>query len=106
MGPAMPTHTMNNPLPTSVPHLKPTGSNWAIFSMQFQEVMEANQKWGHFDDSTPRPIPADVNKPTNNEKKALAEWDLEETISHYMLSQRLPNSTAVRLKAITSVKER
>ena len=97
--------TMNDPLPTSVPRLKPNGSNWAIFSMRFQEAMEANQKWGHFDGSTARPVPADPSKPTDDEKKAMAAWDLDETVSCYMLSQRLPDSTAVCLKAITSVKD-
>ena len=79
--------TMNDPLPTSVPCLKPNGSNWAIFSMRFQEAMEANQKWGHFDGSTACPVPADPSKPTDDEKKAMAAWDLDETVSCYMLSQ-------------------
>ena len=65
MGPDMAAgSTMNDPLPTSVPRLESTGSNWAILSMWFQEVMEANQKWGHFDGSTKHPVPADENKPT------------------------------------------
>jgi transposase InsO family protein len=106
MGPDMPSNTMNDPLPTSIPRLEPTGSNWAIFSMRFQEAMEANRKWGHFDDSTPRPDPADTSKPTDEEKKAMSDWDQEEVVARYLLSQRLPDSTAVRLKAITSVKER
>ena len=97
---------MNDPLPTSVPRLEPTGSNWAIFSMRFQEAMEANQKWGHFSGSVTCPVPVDTQKPTDDEKKAMSAWDLDETISRYMLSQRLPDSTAVRLKAITSVKDR
>jgi hypothetical protein len=47
MGPGMAAATtMKDPLPTSVPHLEPTGPNWPIFSMRFQEAMEANQKWG------------------------------------------------------------
>ena len=79
--------TMNDPLPTSVPCLKPNGSNWAIFSMWFQEAMEANQKWGHFDGFTACPVPADPSKPTDDEKKAMATWDLDETLSRYMLSQ-------------------
>ena len=106
MGPAMATAiTMNDPLPTSIPCLKTTGSNWAIFSMRFQEAMEANQKWGHFIGSIARPVPADVNKPTNAEKKAMSEWDQDETISCYLLSQRLPNSTAVHLKSLATAKE-
>jgi len=98
--------TMNDPLPTSVPRLDPTGSNWAIFSMRFQEAMEANQKWGHFDGSVTRPAPSDVDKPTDDEKTDMAAWDHDETISRYMLSQRLPDSTAVRLKSLATAKER
>ncbi|KAI9444333.1 hypothetical protein H4582DRAFT_2071907 [Lactarius indigo] len=70
---------MSNPLPTSVPCLDPTGSNWAIFSMCFEEAMEANQKWGHFTSSTICPVPSDINKPTNEEKEELAAWDQDET---------------------------
>ena len=79
--------TMNDPLPTSVPRLKPNGSNWAIFSMQFEDAMEANQKWGHFDGSTPHPIYFNPKNHTDEEKKAMATWDLDETISRSMLSQ-------------------
>ncbi len=44
MGPALTaTNNMSDPLPTSIPHLEPNRSNWAIFSMHFQEVMEANR---------------------------------------------------------------
>ncbi|KAI9459736.1 hypothetical protein BJY52DRAFT_1186356 [Lactarius psammicola] len=87
MGPAIPA-AMNDPLPTSVPCLDPTGSNWAIFSMRFQEAMEANQNL------------------QDNEKSAINEWKHEETIAKYILSQRLPNSTAVCLKTLQSAKER
>src|SRR6266702_7625579 len=105
MGPALPA-AMSDPLPTSVPRLDPTGSNWAIFSMRFQEAMEANQKWGHFDGKSPCPVPAVVNKPTDDEKKEVADWKQEETVTKYLLSQRLPDSTAVHLKSLISAKER
>jgi len=48
---------MSDPLATSVPRLDPTGSNWAIFAMRFQEAMEANQKWKHFTGTPGRPTP-------------------------------------------------
>jgi hypothetical protein len=74
MGPAMPTsNPMSDPYATSVPHLKPTGSNWAIFSMRFQEAMEANQKWGHFDGSATRPVPTDDKNPTDDKTKAASK---------------------------------
>lgn len=103
----MPTNnTMSDPFATSVPRLDPTGSNWAIFSMRFQEAMEANQKWGHFDGSATRPVPKDDKNPTADETKAVSEWNQNEVMARYLLSQRLPDSTAVRLKGLASAKER
>ncbi len=104
MGPALPA-AMSDPLPTSIPCLKPNGSNWAIFSMHFQEAMEANQKWGHFDGTTPCPAPADANTPTDAELKVVVNWNQDETVAKYLLSQRLPNSTAVHLQALVSAKQ-
>ena len=106
MGPAIPAATMSDPLPGSVPRLEPSGVNWAIFSMRFQEAMEANAKWGHFTGSVARPIPVDINAPTDAEKATMAAWDQDEVVARYLLSQRLPDSTAVRLKALTSVVDR
>ncbi len=104
MGPALPA-AMSDPLPTSIPHLEPNGSNWAIFSMHFQEAMEANQKWGHFDGTTPCPAPADTNAPTDAELKAVVNWNQDETVAKYLLSQHLPDSTTVCLRALVSAKQ-
>jgi hypothetical protein len=68
--------------------------------------MEANQKWGHFYGSAARPVPANTAAIEAEEKVAMAAWDQDEVVSRYLLSQRLPDSTAVRLKPLTSVKER
>ena len=54
----------------NIPCLKPSGSNWAIFLLRFQEAMEANWKWGHFDRSSMHPTAADPSKPTDDEKAA------------------------------------
>jgi hypothetical protein len=97
---------MSDPLATSIPRLDTTGSNWAIFSMRFQEAMEANWKWSHFTGSPGRPVPADPNNITTDETKAIDEWDQDEVVARYLLSQRLPDSTAVRLKGLTTAKER
>ncbi len=67
--------------------------------------MEANQKWGHFDGTTPCPVPAKATTPTDAEAKAVADWRQDEIVTKYLLSQRLPDSTAVRLKSLTSAKE-
>ena len=96
--------TISDPLPTSVPRLETNGSNWAIFSMRFQEAMEANQKWGHFDSTATCPVPADASKPTPDEFKAGVAWDQDENVTQYLLSQHLPDSTAVHLKSLTTAK--
>ncbi len=105
MGPGSST-AMNDPLPTTVPRLDPTGSNWAIFLMCFEEAMEANQKWGHFNGKVTCPVAADPLNITADESKAIEAWKLDETVARYMLSQCLPDSTAVRLKAVSSVADR
>ena len=42
-------------LPSSVPKLNTSGLNWAIFSLRFQDTVEAKGFWGHFDGTTPCP---------------------------------------------------
>ena len=106
MGPGLPTNIMSDPYAISVPRLEPNGSNWVIFSMRFQEAMEANLKWSHFDGSATRPVPKDAKNPTDDEKKSGLAWDQDEVMARYLLSQRLPDSTAVRLKGLASAKER
>ena len=44
-------------LPSSIPKLDASGLNWAIFSLRFQDAVEAKGYWGHFDGTTPRPVP-------------------------------------------------
>jgi hypothetical protein len=99
-------HSLPATLSLSVPRLKTNSSNWATFSMRFQEAMEASQKWGHFNSSTPRPVPKDPAAPTADEKKELTTWDHAKAVSRYMLYQRLPDSTAVRLKSLSSAHAR
>jgi len=89
MGPGTTAAAATDSLPITlpnVPRLEPSGANWAIFTLRFQEAMQANQKWGHFDGSITRPIPADVAKPTDDEKTAMVDWDRSESVALYMLS--------------------
>jgi hypothetical protein len=87
----------------NVPCLELSRLNWAIFLLRFQEAMEANRKWGHFDRSSKHPASVDPDKPTNKEKAAQAEWDQNETVAKYLLTQRMLDSAAVHLHAITLV---
>ena len=36
-------------LPSSIPKLDASGLNWAVFSLRFQDAVEAKGFWGHFD---------------------------------------------------------
>ena len=106
MGPSTMATAITDSVPitlSNVPCLEPSSVNWAIFTLCFQKAMKANQKWGHFNGSITCPIPANVDKPTNDKKTAMADWDRSESVMLYMLSQRLPDSTAVRLQSITTV---
>jgi len=82
-------------LPNSVPKLDPRGENWAIFKIRFQNAMEAKEKWAHFDDQQKRPTDA----------AEAAEWDKNERMAKYMLTQRLPDSTVVRIQKCKNVAE-
>jgi len=50
------TTLLSDSLPSSIPKLDATGLNWAIFSVHFQDAVEAKGFWGHFNGSEPRPV--------------------------------------------------
>jgi hypothetical protein len=80
-------------VPPEVPHLLPNGMNWSTFSTSFHEAMKAAHRWGHFDSTTPRPVPKDTDAPTKGEEETETEtWDYEDAVARYLLSQRLPDS--------------
>ena len=93
-------------LPQNIPRLEPDGSNWAIFAVRFREAMSANRRWGFFDGKNARPVPTDPSNVTSDELEAMAKWDYEDQVARYLLSQRLPDSTAVRMGPYTTAKAR
>ena len=50
------TTSPSDSLSSSVPKLESTGMNWAIFSVHFQDAVEAKGFWGHFDGTTTCPV--------------------------------------------------
>ena len=92
-------------LPANIPRLEPNGSNWAIFLMRFRQAMQATRRWGYFDGTTPCPVPKRNNKMMDNEKEDIAKWEHKDLITCYLLSQCLPDTTALRLGNIATVKE-
>jgi transposase InsO family protein len=98
-------NTPSDSLPSTVPKLDPTGSNWAIFSIRFQEALSACDRWGHFDGT--KKMPESVNKtPSQEEQNAIDAWEKEERIARYMLSQKLPDSAVVRVHKLKTVAEK
>jgi hypothetical protein len=130
MGPAQPATTPNTPaatmstssstitsstplpvapiekLPANIPRLEVNGANWAIFSMRFREAMQATRRWGYFDGSRPRPTPKDPSAPSADEQEELERWEYQDLVARYLLSQRLPDTTAMRLSSYTTAQMR
>ena len=52
--------SLSDTLPSSIPKLDSTGSNWAIFRVRFQDAVEAKGFWAHYDGSKTRPVPVAV----------------------------------------------
>jgi transposase InsO family protein len=99
-------HSSIEQLPANIPRLEPDGSNWAIFVVWFRESMQANRRWGYFDGKTARPEPTDPANVTAAEQESIAKWDYEDLVARYLLSQRLPDSTAVRMGPYPTAKAR
>ena len=93
-------------LPTNIPRLEPDGSNWAIFAIRFREAMQANRRWNFFDGTYTRPKANDASNVTSAEAESMAKWDYDDQVARYLLSQRLPDSTAVRMGPYTTAKAR
>ncbi|KAF8809603.1 hypothetical protein BYT27DRAFT_7021819, partial [Phlegmacium glaucopus] len=73
------TTSLSDSLPSSIPKLDATGLNWAIFSVRFQDAVEAKGFWGHFDGTTPRPVAISVTAAdgtvTSTDATAVDQWD-------------------------------
>jgi len=86
-------------LSSSVPKLDASGLNWAIFSLCFQDTVEAKGYWGHFDGMSKRPIvpkpedlpvtpetatapvadaPVPATPSTEDLAAAISQWDKDE----------------------------
>jgi hypothetical protein len=93
-------------VPSSIPKLDATGMNWAIFCVRFQDAVEAKGFWDHFDGSSPRPGAADDAKPTAEEKAAHKLWDKDEMSAKSLLTQKIPDSTLMRVHGKPTVHAR
>ena len=91
-------------LPSNIPCLKADGSNWAIFILHFHKAMQVTQRWPYFEGTIPCPSPKNPAKVPDDERKVINDWEFKDLATRYLLSQRLPNSIAIQLQSLTTMK--
>jgi len=67
--------------------------------------MAINGCWGHFNGSDLHPIPKDLKNPTNMEKLATQQWDHEDDIAGYLMTQHLPDKIILDIEKLASTEE-
>ena len=111
------TTLLSDSLSSSVPKLDSTGLNWATFSVRFQDAIEAKGFWGHFDGSERRPVESVATTPAEGDEAAQVkvakdlvvqqlQWDKNERSAKSLLTQKIPDSTMMRVHSKKTVKER
>ena len=111
------TTSLSDSLPSSIPKLDASGLNWAIFFVRFQDAIEAKGFWGHFDGTGSRPsdVPVSVTDSdgntttkalTDTELATIEKWDKDERSAKSLLTQKIPDSTLMRVHNKRTVKER
>jgi hypothetical protein len=91
-------------LPSNIPCLEADGLNWAIFVLRFREAMQVTRRWPYFEGTIPCPSPKNPAKVPDDERKSVEDWEHEDLAVCYLLSQRLPDSIAIRLLPLTTAK--
>ena len=111
------TTSLSDSLPSSIPKLDSSGLNWAIFSVHFQDAVEAKGFWSHYDGTGSRPSVDPVSitasdgtiittPPSDTQLAAIEEWDKDELSAKSLLTQKIPDSTLMRIHMKCTVKER
>jgi len=100
------TASLNDILPSNVPKLEPNGLNWAVFSLHFEDAVQAKGFWGHFNGTTPCPTAAIESAPTAEELATIEKWEKDKRSSRSLLTQKLPDSALMRIRTKPSVRER
>ena len=118
---AVATTSLSDTLPSSIPKLDASGINWAIFSVCFQDAIEAKGFWNHFDGSSTRPkqtftpeVIAEDNiktggttvTPVDELATSQNQWDKDEQSVKSLLTQKIPDSTLMHIHTKKTVVER
>jgi hypothetical protein len=106
LSPTVTTPTIIEKLSANIPRLEPNSSNWAIFRMHFSNAMKVMRRWPYFIGLCPCPVPKDAANLTTDEADLIAKWEYEDSVASYLLSQRLLNTTEIRLANCSTTMER
>src|SRR5438270_13186378 len=87
---SMNTTSLSDTLPSSVPKLDATSVNWVIFSVCFQDAVEAKSFWGHFNGTST--CPALSNPLKTDETAAKTQWKKNKQSAKSLLTQKIPDS--------------
>ncbi len=98
--------TPHDVLSNSVPKLDSSWKNWPIFAIRFVAAVQAKGVYGHFDGTSSYPKAANPEKLTDEEAKAIVNWDDDEATAYYMLQQKIPDSLLIRVATMTNVAQR
>ena len=85
------TTALADTLPSSVPKLDPTGSNWTVFLFCFQDAIDARGFWGHFDRTSKMPELPTTGTTSDKELAEKTQWEKDERSSKSLLTQKLPD---------------
>jgi len=86
-----------------VSKLKPTGLNWTVFKLHFQDALDAKGFWGHFDGTTI--FPAVSSPATTADMEALTLWNKNEWTVKSLLMQKIPDSVLIFVHSHTLMKD-
>jgi len=99
------TTALSDVLPSSVPKLNASRSNWAIFVFHFEDAVEAKE-FCHFNGTVSRPTATDPDALTAMETATIAQWDKDERLAKSLLMQKLSDSMVVMVHGKVTVRER
>jgi len=115
------TTSLSDSLPSSIPKLDTSSINWVIFSVCFQDAVEAKGFWGHFNGASTCPVNSTIpgtmmpggsvattaRSAMTPEELAAAQsqWDKDKQSEKSLLTQTIPDSTLIQIHSKKSVKE-
>lgn len=95
-------NALTDTLPSNIPVLNISGSNWAIWKLCFKAAVKGKDKWGDFDGTEVKPT---LTGPTASVADDLHTWSKDEATACNLLISRVCNSVALKIMRFSTVKD-